>query len=85
VILHVLAALGSGIAVDVLATLVFHYTNQNRAVMAATTNVAVTGCVLYVFVDVNRDVMIAVPYLIGIWIGGIIGIWLKKRLEKPKK
>lgn len=79
--LEIVAALLSGIAVDVLATMVFHYTAQNRAVMAATVNVLVTACVLYIFVDVNRDATIAVPYLTGIWIGGILGVALKKHLE----
>jgi uncharacterized membrane protein YfcA len=77
-----LAAFCSGVAVDVLATMVFHYTNQNKAVMAATTNVLVTGCVLFVFVDVSKDPWVAIPYLIGIWVGGILGVALKKRLEK---
>lgn len=80
--IRVLAAFLSGVAVDVLATLVFHYTNKNKAVLAATTNVILTACVLYVFVDVTKDPMQAIPYLIGIWVGGILGIALKKHLEK---
>jgi intracellular septation protein A len=80
---HLLAAFLSGVAVDVLATLVFHYTNKNKAVMAASVNVVLTACVLYIFVDVSKDPMQAIPYLIGIWVGGILGIALKKHLEKP--
>lgn len=80
--IHLLAAFLSGVAVDVLATMVFHYTNKNKAVMAATTNMVVTACVLYVFVDVTKDPMQAIPYLAGIWIGGIVGVALKRRLEK---
>ena len=67
---------------DVLATMVFHYTNKNRAVMAANINVLVYACSLYVFVDVAKDHAVAIPYLLGIWVGGILGVQLKKRLEK---
>ena len=68
--------------VDVLATLVFHYTNKNKAIKAATFNTVLTGCVLYVFVDVSKDYRLAIPYLLGIWIGGILGIRTKVYLEK---
>jgi len=81
-VIRVLAALLSGIAVDVLATLVFHFTDKNKAMLAATTNVLVTACALWVFVDVSKEHLIAVPYLIGIWVGGIIGVKLKVYLEK---
>lgn len=80
--LHTTAAFLSGVAVDVLATLVFHYTNKNRAIAAATINVLLTGCSLFIFVDVSKDYMLAIPYLAGIWIGGIIGIAIKVRFEK---
>lgn len=76
------AAFVSGMVVDVLATMVFHYTNKNRAIAAANVNVILTGLVLYVFVDVSKDNILAIPYLIGIWVGGIIGIYLKVKLEK---
>lgn len=80
--LRMVAALISGIAVDVLATMVFHYTNKNRALMAANFNVLLTACFLYIFVDVSKDPYVAIPYLMGIWIGGIVGILVKKQLEK---
>lgn len=78
---HWLPAFLSGVAVDVLATMVFHYTNKNRAVMAANVNVIVIACSLYVFVDVAKDNALAIPYLVGIWVGGIIGVKLKVYLE----
>lgn len=80
--LHSATAFLSGVTVDVLATLVFHYTNQNRAIAAANVNALLTGLVLFVFVDVSKDNFLAVPYLFGIWVGGIVGIALKVRLEK---
>jgi len=82
---HILAAFLSGIAVDVMATLTFHYTDKNRAFMAATVNTAVTACVLYVFVDVTKDNILAIPYLTGIWLGGILGVRLKVYLERNTK
>lgn len=72
----------SGVGVDLLATLVFYFTAQNKAFWAATTNTVLTGCILYVFVDISKDNVLAIPYLAGIWIGGILGIELKKKLEK---
>ena len=80
--LRAIAAFASGIVVDILATLVFHYTNKNRAVMAANVNVILTACVLYVFIDISKERFMAIPYLTGIWLGGIIGITMKKRLER---
>jgi len=80
--LRFIATFLSGVAVDAAATLVFHYTNKNQAVMAATINTALTACVLYVFLDVTKEPIQAVPYLVGIWVGGILGIALKKRLER---
>jgi predicted membrane channel-forming protein YqfA (hemolysin III family) len=78
---HWLLAFLSGITVDVLATIVFHYTNKNRAVMAASVNVVVIACSLFVFVDVTKDNSLAIPYLAGIWVGGILGVKIKVLLE----
>jgi predicted membrane channel-forming protein YqfA (hemolysin III family) len=83
--IHGLAAFLSGVAVDVLATMVFHYTNKNRAMMAANFNVVVIACSLFVFVDVAKDHALAIPYLIVIWVGGIVGVKLKVKLEKGNK
>lgn len=82
---HQIAAFVSGVLVDVLATLVFHYTAQNRAVAAATVNVLVCAGVLFVFVDVGKNHTLAIPYLVGIWIGGLLGIKLKVFLERRMK
>lgn len=79
---HWLLALLSGITVDILATLVFHYTNKNQGVMAANVNVIVVACSLFVFVDVTKNNSLAVPYLAGIWIGGVFGVKIKMYLEK---
>lgn len=78
---HQIAAFVSGIAVDVLSTLVFHYTAKNKAFAAASVNTLVYAGILFVFVDVGRDNTLAIPYLTGIFVGGILGIWIKKRLE----
>jgi uncharacterized membrane protein YfcA len=75
----------SGLTVDILATMVFHYTNKNRAVMAANVNVIVVACSLFIFVDATKDSSIAIPYLIGIWIGGIIGVKMKVYLENKNE
>jgi len=72
----------SGVGVDLMATLVFYLTAQNRTLLAATMNTLLTGCVLYVFVDISKDTALAMPYLVGIFIGGVLGMELKKRLEK---
>jgi hypothetical protein len=71
----------SGVAIDVLATLVFHYTSQNRPFYASTLNTVLSACFIYVFVDITKDNWIAVPYLMGIWVGGMIGMTIKKKLE----
>jgi hypothetical protein len=76
-----LAAFLSGVIVDLLSTLLFHYVDKNRGLAAANTNVVLTGCWLYVFIDVSKDYSLAIPYLSGIWVGGILGIIVKKRLE----
>lgn len=83
--IHWVAAFLSGLTVDVLATMVFHYTNKNRAIMAANINVMVIACSLYVFVDVTKNHTMAIPYLIGIWVGGIVGVKLKVFLERKNK
>jgi len=72
----------SGVGVDLAATLVFYFTAQNKTLLSATMNTLLTACVLYVFVDISKDPALAVPYLVGIWLGGILGMELKKRLEK---
>lgn len=82
---HWLLAFLSGVTVDVLATLVFHYTNKNQAVMAANVNVVVIACSLFVFVDVTKNNALAIPYLVGIWLGGIVGVKIKVYLEKVSK
>lgn len=83
--IRMIAAFCSGVMVDILATMVFHYTNKNKAVMAANINVMVIACSLYVFVDVTKQHTMAIPYLIGIWVGGIVGVKLKVLLERKNK
>lgn len=78
---HQIAAFTSGVAVDVLSTLVFHYTAKNKAFAAASVNTLVYAGILFVFVDVGRDNSLAIPYLMGIFVGGLLGIWIKKKLE----
>lgn len=78
---HQIAAFASGVAVDVLSTLVFYYTAKNKALAAASVNTVVYAGILFVFVDVGRDNALAIPYLIGIFVGGLLGIWIKKKLE----
>ena len=67
-----------------MATLVFYFTAQNRTVLAATMNTLLTGCVLYVFVDISKDTGHRASFrrAVGIFVGGILGMELKKRLEK---
>jgi hypothetical protein len=77
----IVAPFVSGLTIDVLGTLVFHYTNKNRAVAAASVNTLLQGLWVFVFVDVSDDHIRAIPYLLGIWIGGLIGIAFKKKLE----
>jgi len=79
--IHLLASFLSGIAVDMLSTLLFHYVDKNRGLAAANTNVVLTACWLYVFVDVSKDYTLAIPYLLGIWVGGLLGIRMKAYLE----
>lgn len=83
--LHLLAAFLSGFAIDILTTLVFHYTNANKGWQAASIGVVANACVLFVFVDITKDHTLAVPYLLGVFIGGIIGIRIKQRLERRSK
>ena len=78
---HSMAAFASGVTIDVLATLVFHYTSQNRPLHASTLNTILSACFIYAFVDITKDNWIAVPYLAGIWVGGMVGMALKKKLE----
>lgn len=78
---HSIVAFISGVTIDVLATLVFHFTNKNKSLLASTFNAALSACFIYTFVDINKDNRIAVPYLIGIWVGGVVGMAMKKRLE----
>lgn len=80
--MHFLAAFLSGVAVDVLATLVFHYTSKNKGLAASTINTALQACWLFVFVDVSKEPIMAAPYLLGIFVGGLVGIWVKVRLER---
>lgn len=80
-----IAAFLSGLCLDVLTTLVFHYTNINRTYHAATINVLANACIIFVFVDISANHSLAFPYLGGIWIGGILGIALKKKLESDIK
>ena len=79
---HYMAALLSGIFIDVLGVLCFHLTARNKAYSAAFVNTVLTGCILFVFIDVTRNVGLAVPYLLGIFIGGVIGVKLKAYLER---
>lgn len=77
-----LGALVFGMAIDGLATLTFHYTQQSRAFAGATVNIVCQGLALFVFVDVSKNPIVAIPYLAGLWIGGVLGIKLKSHLEK---
>lgn len=76
-----IAALLSGIAIDVLGVICFHFTDRNKAFLAALTNTLLTAGILFVFVNVSKHTSIAIPYLLGIFIGGLIGVRLKEWLE----
>lgn len=82
---HIIAAFASGFTMDILSTFVLHYTVKNKAFLAATTNTLVYACILFVFVDINNDHTLAIPYLLGVFFGGIIGIKLKARIEKNER
>ena len=45
-------------------------------------NMLVYACGIYGYVDVSKDHLMAIPYLLGIFTGGFIGMYLKKRLEE---
>jgi len=83
--IHFIAAFLSGMAGDMLAVLDFHYTNKNKAVASAIVSMLISGAVLFVFVDVSQNPILALPYLAGVGLGAFLGVMLKKRLESKLK
>jgi hypothetical protein len=81
-LLETLGAFTFGFTVDALATLVFHFTQRSKPYAAASVNVLCQGLALFVWVDVSKNYWIAMPYLAGLWLGGVVGVKLKARLEK---
>lgn len=73
-----------GFAVDILSTLTFSFTQRNRVLAAAVSNTACYGLALAGIVDVTKDVTLALPYLAGIFVGGVVGVLIKKRMERVK-
>ena len=71
-----------GFAVDVLSTLTFSFTQRNRVLAAAVSNTACYGLALAGIVDITKDVHMAVPYLVGIFVGGVVGVKLKQWMER---
>lgn len=80
--LEALGAFTFGFTVDALATLVFHFTQRSKPYSAASVNVVCQGLALFVWVDVSKNYWIAMPYLAGLWLGGVVGVKLKAHLEK---
>ena len=74
----------SGCVVDAMHTACFYATQNNKAFLAGTTAALAQLLAIFVFVEVTRDISIAVPYVLGVWISGTIGVRIKARLEKVK-
>lgn len=71
-----------GFFVDLLSTLAFSFTQRNRIFWASASTTAGYGLALAGIVDVTKDANMAVPYLLGIFVGGIVGVFIKQRMEK---
>jgi hypothetical protein len=77
-----LAVFAYGFFVDVLSTLAFSFTQRNRVFLAALSTTAGYGLALAGIVDVTKDPAAAWPYLSGIFVGGVVGVFIKQRIEK---
>jgi hypothetical protein len=79
-----LAAFLFGVISDTVSVMYFYATSKNRHFLAATLSTGIATGWLYIFVEITREISIGIPYLVGVWIGTVIGVKIKNWFELPK-
>ena len=70
-----------GFAVDLLYILWFYATAANRYGLGVVASVSISACSLFGFINVYDNRILALPYLIGLALGTLAGIYLQKRMK----
>ena len=73
-----------GVILDVIIVMWMGYVEREKALMAAITGTMVTAIQLAGFVEASSGLRTALVFLCGVFFGQILGIRLKKRLDKKK-
>lgn len=69
-----------GMLIDVLAVFWQYYVAKSRPFIAATVGTTLTACGIFGYVNITAHHWMAVPYLMGIWCGAVLGILIKRRI-----
>ncbi len=80
-LLEILQVFVLGFLIDILYIAWMYSTQQNNYLLAVLSTVSISACSLFGFINVYDDRVLAVPYLIGLVLGTIVGIFLKKRIS----
>lgn len=80
-IFQILQAFMLGVLIDILYIAWIWSANSNRYAIGVISSVAISACSLFGFINVYDDRWLAIPYLLGLAVGTIIGIFIKKRVD----
>ena len=81
-LLKILLVAVLGVTIDVLSVLYSHYVIASRPFPVAIIGTAITACVLFGILNIVNTTLLMVPYLVGVFLGGFLGIKLKQKLER---
>lgn len=76
-----LAIFSYGFALDILQVIYTAAIVKNKTLTAANISVLYSGIAAGAVVSIAQNKWLFVPYLIGVWTGSLVGMWLKRRQE----
>lgn len=78
----VIQAFVLGFAIDLFYCLWFYATAANRYILGVFASVSLSACTLFGFINVYDTRILAIPYLLGLALGTIVGIFLQKKFKR---
>jgi uncharacterized membrane protein YfcA len=71
-----------GVTIDILSVMYSYYVIASRPLPVAFIGTAITTCVLFGILNIVNSTLLMIPYLLGVFLGGFLGIKLKQKLER---
>lgn len=70
-----------GLLIDLLFILWMYASRTYKYTLGAITSVGIAACSLFGFINIYDSKLLAIPYLLGLAVGTIIGMVIQKRIE----